>query len=148
VWLGYDSVCWQYAGTLVCNADAAHSITRGLFITNSRIGNSHQRAAYIDCKDVHISGSTFDDASKSGANNYPVVELGPHAKDVQISGGSIGVLFGDALNPSYGIKIGSGADRITLSGIDFSAVNIAELLNGTSGHVLQFGNMATTGNAL
>jgi hypothetical protein len=134
--------------TIVCNADAAHSVTRGLFISNTRIGNSHQRAAYIDCKDVHISGSTFDDASKSGVNSYPVVELGPHASDVQISGGSIGVLYGDALNPSYGVKIDSGADRITLSGIDFSAVNIAELLNGTSGHVLQFGNMATTGNAL
>src|SRR5262249_51566401 len=130
---------------LLINPDEARSYTRAIYIAGSRIGNSRERAMAVSARDVFISGTSFHDASKAGHGAFPVVEIGPRAANVNIIGGNMGVVFGEGLNPSYGLVIDRGADMVHVSDVDFYGPVFGAVKNNSGRRVAILGGLDSAG---
>ncbi len=69
------------------------------------MGNCRERAAFINALNVTFDGVVAHDASKSGANAFPTIEVFDKAKDVTLKGGAAGIVYGDVARASYGVII-------------------------------------------
>jgi hypothetical protein len=125
--------------------DNGHSFTRAIYIAGSRIANSRERAMAVSARDVFVTGTSFHDASKAGRGAFPVVQIGPDASDVNISGGIMGVRYGEGVRPSYGLIIDEGANRVLVSDVDFYGPVFGDVRNHSSGDVAIVGGLDNTG---
>jgi hypothetical protein len=108
--------------------DLAGSPTDCVLITNSRIGNCQKTGLVIDAKDVKISNSQMFSTSLAGRGRYPVIEIGPHARDVSISEVCAEEHIGTR-NASYGVSITPGATNIQIDNLDASRVTKGAIEN-------------------
>ena len=69
-----------------------------------------------------------------------MVEFGPNAADVSITGGRIGADLwpggGEAVRTSYGAIVDRGATRITLSGVNFGGNITGSYLDRSPGQLI------------
>ena len=101
-------------------ADAGASVTRGVSITNTRIGGCRQSGIYSDSRDLQLSGVIFYTTSYAGSGSYPAVRLGPNTRKAQINN-MIAEEFGGAGRASHGVQIDSGAQSVAILGLDATA---------------------------
>jgi hypothetical protein len=100
-----------------CLPDSGSTITRGLMIANSRIGNSAKSGAFLNCRDVQLTNVEFFSTSASGSGAYPVIAVGPAARDVTLSNITCEE-FGGRAKASQCIDVAAGARRISAGGIN------------------------------
>lgn len=122
-------------------ADGSYSITRGIYVSNSRVGNAKQRAFYSQAKNVVLSNNIFSDASKAGSNLWPVVEFDNGSQDVVINGGTMGVEYGNSIRSSYGLQVDAGVVRLVASAVNYYTNVTGAVLNnsGSSSVVINGG---------
>jgi hypothetical protein len=96
--------------------DTGASITRGVQITNSRIGLNGKAGVYVGGREVVLSNIQFVSVGQSANNTYPAIDMVATANDLQVSN-IRGEEFGGASKASYVVQLESGA-------AGFNGVNI------------------------
>ena len=104
---GADTDCF------IVNPDARASITRNIWVTGGRIGGCNDRGANLNAQEIHFTGVNFTSISEAGRGDYPVIEIGADAEQVDLIGIST-YQYGDAINASYVVTTDSGASRVTV----------------------------------
>lgn len=127
------------------DSDLAHSITRGVQLTNGRVGLCRSNAIYSDSKDLQMANVTCISASYAGANTAAAVRLGSNSSDVQIAN-LIAEEFGGTGRCSYAVQIDSGAARIQGSNVSALYCNTGHILNNSSGQVGFYNVINPSGN--
>lgn len=133
---------------VVIKPDAGYSDTRNIFFVGSRIGICHNRAMYVDAHDVHLTGNNFHSASKGDKNNFPQIEIGPDASDVEIVGGKVGDIFGAPHDASYGVIVDRGARNVSITGVNFSGNTKGAVLSSDAGETNVTGGTDHLGRAI
>jgi hypothetical protein len=101
--------------------DLDGSPTDGVQITNSRIGNCQKTGVVIDAMDVKISNTQMFSTSLAGRGRHPVIEIGPHARDVSITDLRAEEHIGSR-KASHAISIDQGASNIQIDNLDAADV--------------------------
>lgn len=110
--------------------DEGYSYTHDINFTGTKMGNCRERAAFINALNVTFDGVVAHDASKSGANAFPTIEVFDKAKDVTLKGGAAGIVYGDVARASYGIIINAAAERTLVDGVNVLGNLTGGVLNG------------------
>jgi hypothetical protein len=118
-----------FAYPLKVNSDAGRSDVRGIRIVGVAVHDGPQGAAYINARNVVISGSEFFDSNHNGTGTYPQIEIGGGSDAVSISGSFAGARFGDPHPPTYGLQVDAGASHVTIGATNFSGATIAGIKN-------------------
>jgi hypothetical protein len=100
-----------------CLADASRSITRGLMISNGRLGLSQRSGLYNACRDTQITNVQFVSTSEAGRGLYPVIDVAATGQD-QLYENIRCEEFGGLARASYCINVANGAQRISAAGFD------------------------------
>ena len=108
--------------------DLSGSPTDCVQITNSRIGNCQKTGIIVDAKDVRIANTQMFSTSLAGRNKYPVIEVGPNARDVSISDVCAEEHIGGR-RASYGVSLAAGATNIQIDNLNANYVNTAAIEN-------------------
>ena len=115
-------------------ADASFSITRGVQITNSRIGASRNSGLQNNARGTQLSNNQFYSTSLEGSNLHPVIENTATSIDTMITN----ILcedFGGAALASNCIHNDSGASYLIVNGIDSRFVNGSAITDAGSTNV-------------
>jgi hypothetical protein len=92
-------------------ADAGASITRGVQISNSRIGISRLSGLYSEARDVQLSNLQFASTSLAGKQQAPVIRIAKGSEDTILVNIRCEEFGGRAL-ASYCVQIDDGAARV------------------------------------
>lgn len=96
---------------VACYADTAGTITRGLMISNTRIGDSRKSGLYSECRGTQLDNVQFFTTSYAGTNLYPVIQLASTAQDSSFTN-IVCEEFGGSARASNCLNIASGAANI------------------------------------
>lgn len=123
------------------NPDLTGGVTRGINFIGTTIENGPGQCLYDDQKNSVISGSQFYSCPYSATGPADaVIELGADTNGINITGNTIGYMFGQAISPNANaVRIDSGAARVILGSNDYTLANSptnAAISNGTSGTVV------------
>lgn len=129
------------------DADLTHSITRGVQLTNGRVGLCRSNAIYSDSRYLQIANVICASASYASINNAAAVRLGSNSSEVQIAN-LTAEEFGGTARCSYAVQIDAGAARI--QGFNVSALycNTGHILNNSSGQVGFYNTINISGNLI
>jgi hypothetical protein len=135
--------------TLQILPDLEGSPTDCVQITNSRIGNCQKTGIFVNARDVKIGGTQMFSTSLAGRNRFPVIEVGPDARDVSITDVRAEEHIG-ARRASHAVSIAAGASNVQIDNLDAAFVNAAAILNKgarnlTVGKVIEPGDARPSG---
>lgn len=127
------------------DSDLSHSVTRGVQLSNGRIGLCRSNAIYSDSRDLQMENVICSSASYAGVNNAAAVRLGSSSSDVQIAN-LIAEEFGGTARCSYAVQIDSGAARIQGANVNATYCNTGHILNNSAGQVCFYNVINISGN--
>ena len=121
------------------NPDGSASVVTELSFTTCRIAGAQHNGFVCAAKNVQITGCYIGDNSLASSGTYQGVSLfstggtNGAASSITICGGQIGAVFGDVGNQGYGVYVGTGVSRVTITGVDFSNCVTTAIGDGTGG---------------
>ncbi|MEY4300595.1 MAG: Ralstonia phage phiRSL1 [Verrucomicrobiota bacterium] len=115
---------------ILVTADAAASITRGLSISNTRIGGCRQNGINYAGRDLQLDGVIFYTTSLATSGGAAAIRLTGTATKAQLSN-IIAEEFGGAARSSYGVQIDAGATAVSIAGLDATACVTGAILDST-----------------
>lgn len=113
-------------------ADLDGSITRGVQISDTRIGASRQSGILSDARDIQMRGLVLFSTSMAAKGAAPAIRLGPSSEDVQLLS-ITAEEFGGAARASHGLEIERGAKNIQVIGLNARYVAKSAILNNSEG---------------
>ncbi|WVK90004.1 hypothetical protein [Burkholderia phage vB_BpP_HN02] len=136
-----------YAGNdyaVVIQADSNQSVTRGIQITNTRIGDCNASAVFIDARDVQLSNIECFSSSSGGIGAYPAVTISGNASDVQINN-LVAEEYGGKGFSSHAVRVQAGAYNVQLSNINGNFCTSGAVDNQTTVETVQVSNTLYNG---
>lgn len=128
------------------SSDKSASLTRGIQISDSRIGNGGSNGIFSDARDVKLSNVLFASNNRDGSKGTSVVRLGPNTTDAQIVG-MRAEAYGGTARADYAIQIDKGAERVQIVGLNAAFVRIGAISDNTDSLANNFiGIMEPDGN--
>jgi len=123
--------------TLQINNDP-YGATRQIQLVGGRVGNSRQAAVAIQGgSEISLIGTTFGDASKTGANAFPVLFIngGDH---FLIQNARIGTMAGETTRCSYGLAVSSPVTNLLATGNSFGPCVSGDITSagGVTTHII------------
>lgn len=124
----------EYA--LRIDGDVPNSYTRGIEISDTRIGGCQKSGIYSTARDIQLSNVIFYTTSYAGSGLYPVVKLAVSGSNISqkvVISNMVAEEFGGFAQASYGIEIDSGASSISINNLNANSVVTGAINDFTSG---------------
>ena len=109
-------------------SDAGASITRGIQISASRIGDCQSNGVWSDARDLQLTNISLFSTSLAGSGAASAIRLGPASHDVQLTS-VMAEEFGGAARAAHGLQIDAGATNVQVTGLDASFATGAAVFN-------------------
>jgi hypothetical protein len=124
---------------LYIGSDGAASITNYLTFTNCALAGANHEGVICYARQVDFVNCYVGDNSIAGVGSYDGIALGNEgtgagpAQGISFTGGRIGAVYGDFPNQRYGVSVGAGCGKITITGVDFSSCVTRAIADGSGG---------------